>query len=85
MRDYAIQALADRGGSDAMEYLRQAFRDPDPTVRRLAIENAAPQGQSLPLLREAVSGPDGTVRSFATFWLQEIAAQEGGNSLSGLP
>jgi HEAT repeat protein len=85
VRDYAIQALAERGGTDAMEYLRQAFRDPDPTVRRRVIESAAPQGQSLPLLQEAIADPDETVRSFAKFWLEQAASEEGGDSLSNAP
>jgi HEAT repeat protein len=85
LRDYAIQALADRGGSDALEYLRQAFRDPDPAVRRLVLESAAPQGQSLPLLREAIADSDEAVRSFAQFWLKQAASEEGGDSVSNAP
>ncbi len=85
-RDYAIQALAERGGADAMEYLREVFRDPDPTVRKLVIDNIAPQGQqSLPLLREAIADPDETIRSFARFWLEQAASEDGGNSVSNAP
>jgi len=85
MRDYAIQALADRGGPDAMEYLRQAFRDPDPSVRRLVIESTAPQGQSRSLLQEAIADPDETVRALAKFWLEQVASEEGEDSMGTVP
>ena len=85
VRNYAIQALAERGGSDAMGYLRQAFRDPNPEVRKLVIESAAQQDQSRPLLQEAISDPDETVRSFATFWLKEIASGGKGDSSGESP
>jgi hypothetical protein len=85
VRNYAIQALAERDGPEAMEYLRQAFHDPDPAVRRLVIESAAARDQSLPLLGEAVSDPDETIRSFANFWLEQVASEGGEESLSSSP
>lgn len=85
VRDYAIQALAERGGADALNYLRQAYHDPDPTVRRLVIESVAPLGHGRSLLQEAAVDPDESVRSFAAFWLQEIDFEEEGNSENDMP
>jgi hypothetical protein len=69
---YAIEALAGWGKPDAMVYLRQAFRDPDPSVRTIVIENVAIQGQDVQLLEEALSDADEMVRSRATFWLKQM-------------
>jgi HEAT repeat protein len=66
VKGYAIQALADRGGPNALGYLRQAFNDPDPTIRMLVIEQAALRDYTLPLLQEALSDDDEEVRSLVS-------------------
>ena len=42
-KSYAVQALAERGGPEAIAALRETFRDPDPYVRTLVIESMADQ------------------------------------------
>lgn len=76
VKAYAIEALAKRGGSEAMTYLQQAFRDPDPKIRRMVVENAAPQDAQGVLLQEARWDPDETVRSFARFWLEQLGSED---------
>lgn len=71
VRGYAVQALASRGGEEAMGHLWQALRDPDPYVRVMAVETVAPQDQGIALLQAALSDPDETVRSLARFRLQQ--------------
>ncbi len=75
MKQYAIQALAERMGESAGGYLRQALSDPDPTIRMAVIENVAQTPQSLPLLQEALADPDAAVRSMAVFWLEQLATE----------
>jgi HEAT repeat protein len=73
-KSYAIRALAERGGSDAVGYLRQALHDSDPSVRMVAIDQivrAMPADQRLLLLQEAAQDQDATVRSAASTWLEE--------------
>jgi HEAT repeat protein len=73
-KSYAIRALAERGGPDAVGYLRQALHDSDPSVRMVAIDQivrAVPADQRLPLLQEAAHDQDATVRSAASTWLEE--------------
>jgi len=75
VKNYAIQALAERGGPDAIGYLRQAIHDPDPSIRVMVLENAiqlVPHEQSLPLLQEALSDDDARVSATATSWLEEV-------------
>jgi len=79
VKSYAIRALANRGGPEAVEYLRQALHDPNPSVRMLAIDNivrAVPPAHRIPLLREAASDGDETVRSAASTWLEEAGSDE---------
>jgi len=71
VKSYAIANLVSSGQPDAMEYLRQALRDPDPFTRTMVLEGMAAQGQGLPMLQEALSDEDATVRSTAAFWLQQ--------------
>jgi hypothetical protein len=70
VKRYAIEALASWGNQDAMQYLRQALRDPDPFTRTLAVESVAALKEGLPLIYEAISDADPTVRSTAGYWLQ---------------
>ena len=70
VRNYAIEALASWGSPAAMGYLRQALHDPDPFTRTLVVESVAELQEGLPLIQEAVSDTDPTVRSTANFWFQ---------------
>lgn len=71
VRGYAIQALAHRGGDDVMGYLWLALQDPDPSVRILAIQSVGSQDQARPLLQQALSDKDETVRSIAASLLKQ--------------
>jgi HEAT repeat protein len=72
VKSYAIEALASRGGPDALAYLRQAFGNPDPSIRMIVIESIVPEGEGLSLLQEALSDEDGTIRSLAAFRLKQV-------------
>jgi HEAT repeat protein len=74
VKNYAIEALANRGGPDALESLRQAFRNSDPSLRMIVIESVVPAGEGLPLLQEALSDEDGTIRSMAAFRLKQVGS-----------
>jgi HEAT repeats len=69
VKEYAIGALANQGGSQAMVYLQQALRDPDPKVRLMILENVGQHALAHPLLREALSDSDDAVRELAGFLL----------------
>jgi HEAT repeats len=72
VKRYAIEALAERGGPEALGALRYALRDPDPSIRQMVIERviqSVPPEQSLPILREGLADEDATVRSFSAAWL----------------
>lgn len=71
IRGYALQALADRSGTDAIEVLRQAFHDPDPSVRMIVIDKVGLQGQGRLLLQEALSDEDAMIRSLAASRLKQ--------------
>jgi hypothetical protein len=75
VKSYAIQALADRGGDEAVEALHTALRDPDPTVRLQVIDHVAPEDQGLALLQEAFADDDATVRSVAAARLEEAMSE----------
>jgi HEAT repeats/HEAT repeat len=64
-REAAIQALAERGGSEAMDLLRQAFRQSDSGLKIMVIETIGSTPDALPLLREASQDPDVSVREAA--------------------
>ena len=65
IKDYAIQALARRGGSQEMDLLRQAMGDPDPGVRLMVLESVGQQTEALPLLQQAVHDSDPSVSAAA--------------------
>jgi len=65
IKDYAIQALARRGGSQEMDLLRQAMGDPDPAVRLMVLESVGQQTEALPLLQQAVNDSDPSVSAAA--------------------
>jgi HEAT repeat protein len=65
IKDYAIQALARRGGSQEMDLLRQAMGDPDPAVRLMVLESVGQETEALPLLQQAVNDSDPSVSAAA--------------------
>jgi hypothetical protein len=65
IKDYAIQALARRGGSEEMDLLRQAMGDPDPAVRLMVLESVGQETDALPLLQQAVNDSDPSVSAAA--------------------
>jgi HEAT repeat protein len=71
VRGQALKALAVRGGSEAMEHLRQGLRDSDPGVRIMALERVEPRDDGIALLEEALADADETVRSFAAARLKQ--------------
>jgi hypothetical protein len=76
VKQYAIQALAAQGDAEALDSLRQSFlREADPAVRVMILESVAQQEEGLALLREATRDKDEAVRSFATFWLEQLSAE----------
>lgn len=83
VKAYAVEALAERGGSEAIAYLKEAFHDSDPEIKRLIIGSAAPHDEQKVLLEEARYDEDDSVRSIAVGWLRQDAgsaaegAQEG--------
>jgi HEAT repeat protein len=76
VRSYAVQALAERGGPDALMPLRQALRDPDSSVRMMLIQNIVPEDQGLLLLREALFDEDETLRSAAASKLEQPVSED---------
>jgi hypothetical protein len=64
-KEAAIQALAERGGSEAMNLLLQAFRQSDSALKMIMIENIGSAPDALPLLREASQDSDVSVREAA--------------------
>jgi len=75
IRGLAVQTLANRSGDEAANYLWQGLRDPEPSVRVMAVQTAKPDGHGLALLQEALSDPDESVRSIAAFRLAHTAAE----------
>jgi HEAT repeat protein len=77
VKSYALQALATRGGAEAVGYLRQALHDPSPSVRLLAIDqivSALPPAHRVPLLQEVALDEDAMVRAAAASWLEDAGA-----------
>lgn len=74
VKGYAIQALAQRGGPQAMGYLRDALRDSDPSVRLMVVDSVIGTPDGLPLLQEASSDSEESVRSSASRGLKEALA-----------
>ena len=76
---YAIQELTQREGPEAIEHLRQALRDPDPSVRMMTLQSIGQtelSPQLLLLLQQATLDRDETVRSLASSLIEE-AYQKG--------
>lgn len=81
VRTYAVQTLASHGGPEAMGYLWQALRDPDPAVRIVAVQMAVPKEQAF--LQAALSDKDEHVRSIAV--LMQKQEQEPSDSFAQAP
>ncbi len=79
IKDYAIQALARRGGSQEMDLLRQALNDPDPAVRLMVLESVGQQAEALPLLQQAVNDSDPSVSAAANQLLKAQAQEQAQN------
>jgi HEAT repeat protein len=75
VRGYAIQALAEQRDPEAIESLRQAFSDPDPSVRLMVLENAMLKEGGRLLLQEALADEAEAIRSLAAFWLEQASAE----------
>jgi HEAT repeat protein len=74
VKSYAIRALAEPGGPDALHHLGQALRDQDPAIKILTIDNIAhsiPPAQRIPLLKQAAADSNEMVRNAASTWLVE--------------
>src|SRR5262249_53273970 len=79
VKGYALSALAERGGPEALELLLQALRDPDPVIRQMIVEAIAPgvpEDLKVPLLQAALSDDDEVVRSLAASGLQQAMGEE---------
>lgn len=79
IKDYAIQALARRGGSQEMDLLRQALSDPDPAVRLMVLESVGQQAGALQLLQQAVNDVDPSVSAAANQLLKAQAQEQAQN------
>jgi len=77
IRGYAIQALATRGGDEAMGYLHQALSNPNPSVRATVLSSVAGKDEMRPLVDEALSDPDQSVSRLAAFLLQQTGTNGG--------
>jgi HEAT repeat protein len=71
----AVQALVSQGGPDAIELLRQAFGAADPSVKALMLENLGSTPAAIPLLQQASSDSDESIRRSASVLLQEATQQ----------
>jgi len=71
VKEAAIRALAERGGSDAVGLLRQVFQDSDSAAKLIVIENIGSTPDVLPLLQEASWDPDVSVREAALAVIHE--------------
>jgi HEAT repeat protein len=75
LRDYAIQALGRREGSESIEILRQLFNDGDTSVRLSVIESVGQRDDARPLLQQASADPDQAVSGLAKELLGNAAPQ----------
>jgi len=76
LRACAVQALASRGGAEAIHYLREAFHDPDPSFRLTVVSSLGDKDDGVPLLQDALWDPDPTVSNSAAQLLDQIDARE---------
>lgn len=75
VKRYAIRALAELGGGEALQYLHRALQDVDPAIRITTVEHivhyVVPE-QRVALLEQAAADKDENVRSAAAASLQEL-------------
>jgi HEAT repeat protein len=70
VRAQAVSGLARQGGVDMLPLLQTALRDPDASVRLMAVGTMRAQAQDLALLREALADPDESVSALAAMKLE---------------
>lgn len=75
LRDYAIQSLGRRAGSEPIDILRQLFNDGDASVRLSVVESVGQRDDARPLLQQASADPDQAVSSLANELLGNTAPQ----------
>ncbi len=76
VRIYAVSALAQRGGPEAMSYLRKALHDENALVRLMVIQSVTGKPEGLSLIKEAAQGdPDESVRNSAALLLSQAQSQ----------
>jgi hypothetical protein len=68
---FAIQALASRGGAEAMNLLNQAFNSADSSVRLMVLQSVSGTKEGNPLLEHATSDPDQAVAASASALLKQ--------------
>jgi len=66
LRDYAVQALGRRPGTESLDLLRQVYTDGDSTVRLNVIEAISQRTDAHAFLQQAATDPDQAVSSLAT-------------------
>jgi hypothetical protein len=71
LKQFAIQALAGRGGSEAMDLLNQAFNTPDTNARLMVLQGVADKKEGQSLLERAASDPDQVVAISASALLDQ--------------
>jgi hypothetical protein len=76
VRALAVQTLATQGGSDGIELLRQAFSAADCSVKALIVETLGSTADAIPLLQEASTDSDESIRNSASALLQEAISEE---------
>ncbi len=74
VKGYAIQALAERGTSEAMVCLYRVLHDPDPSVRMMVVEIVAGKEQGRQMLQAALRDDNKAVRTMAAFWLDQASS-----------
>ena len=72
---FAIQTLASQG-SEGIDALRQAFGAADPSVKAMIVESVGSTPEAVPLLKDASSDSDESIRDSASALLEAANAQE---------
>jgi HEAT repeat protein len=74
---YAVQMLAGRDDADAIAALREALHSTDLSTSLMILESVVHTEAGLPLLREALTDADATVRDAAATLLKQAGAVTG--------
>ena len=72
----AVRTLVTQGGSAGIELLRQAFGAADPFVKTLIVESLGSMPDAIPLLQEASTDPDESIRNSASALLEQAISEE---------